>query len=377
MAKWQRRALVGIVCFVALAVGGVVLHDALHERSLQRGLLSSNERVRVESLEALLKLGVMSSSDLRAVCERHPRGADSRLALRAMSRLPRGAAVLAEMLEASRGEWRWHVIEALESMGPGAVSAVDALSSCLQDDTWAGQHRALEALVAIGPAARSSLLELLAVEDSGVQGLAMRGLRELGPESVPDLVQYLKHRSPMVRFAAAYTLGEFGEGAAASVEALRGLLRDGDIKVRWAAAFALSRLGEAGEVALPELIGMLGDSDAEVRRRADEAVTSFGVAAVGPLMAVIDDVGRGEELRVAAIDSLRTIVPVRSEVVVALLRYAGDGRAGVRLAALLALEEMERLPPEAKPVLERAVRDEVEAVRHAARRVLSALAEAR
>jgi len=60
-----------------------------------------------------------------------------------------------------------------------------------------------------------------------------------GPEAVPVLTELLRSRDPVVRRAAAQTLGTIGEPAAAAIPALAAVLTDPDPDVRVTAEGAL------------------------------------------------------------------------------------------------------------------------------------------
>ena len=84
---------------------------------------------------------------------------------------------------------------------------------------------------------------------------------------MPALIQVLQDQDEKVRFAAAYALGEIGEGAVNAVPALIQALQDEH--VRGNAAMALGQIGtsEALKAAVPVLIKVLQDPDAEGRFR--------------------------------------------------------------------------------------------------------------
>lgn len=128
-----------------------------------------------------------------------------------------------------------------------------------------------------------------------------RALREVGSrrQTTPDERQILREAlndpAPEIREAAAWSIGQLGEGAAPLVPALLPALRDGDLAVRGLAALALRDAGPAAEAALDPLVAALNDPDAGVRMMSAQAIAAQGPRAARVVEALIAACRRKDE----------------------------------------------------------------------------------
>ena len=159
----------------------------------------------------------------------------------------------------------------------GDPRAVEPLVATLGDDDMHVREAAAGALGHLGdPRAVDSLAAILC--DTDVLDAAFSALVTIGAPCVPALVATLKDDKFSVRTDAAKALGQIGDARA--VEPLIATLRDSKEPVREAAAEALDRLGwspDSGEAEAAYWVA---------KARWDKCV---GDAAVGPLIAVLDD----------------------------------------------------------------------------------------
>ncbi|MEN3334937.1 MAG: hypothetical protein V7641_4302 [Blastocatellia bacterium] len=127
------------------------------------------------------------------------------------------------------------------------------------------------------PATIATLRAALNDKSERVRAAALAGLGQLQePSLAPLIATYLtKDKSPFVRKAAAYALGQTG-GSAATTALIAGL-RDKDIEVRGAATVSLS--GTPDATAIAPLILALTDKSAFVRAHAAAALGVNGRAA--------------------------------------------------------------------------------------------------
>lgn len=128
----------------------------------------------------------------------------------------------------------------LGEMREVAQPAVPALVALARDDGGAGKTGALTAIGKIGGNS---------------------------PETIPLLLQELKHPKEARRYRAARTIGRMGEAAAPAVPGLVEALGDPSALVRLHVVRAFGNIGEASKSALPALIQVLNkDPDPEVRK---------------------------------------------------------------------------------------------------------------
>jgi HEAT repeat protein len=203
---------------------------------------------------------------------------------------------------------------------------VPALVSRLADDYPSVRCTAARCLARIGGAAElatAGLIQLLADRDDKVREAAFEALREIGPGTVPLLIEILQtrdlrrmtewlkwmvevsdwyrrpidedfQREPLkalrnaswyfrhamdehvrveaVHEAALRLLADFGPAASAAVSVATKALRDPNPYIRLAAALALGNIGPEAKTALPDLVSSLADSSQRVREAALEAL---------------------------------------------------------------------------------------------------------
>ena len=114
-------------------------------------------------------------------------------------------------------------------------------------------------------------LVALAREDGGAGKTgALTAIGKIGgnsPETIPLLLQELKHPKEARRYRAARTIGRMGPAAGPAVPGLVEALRDPSPLVRLHVVRAFGNIGDASKSALPALIQILNnDPDPEVRK---------------------------------------------------------------------------------------------------------------
>jgi hypothetical protein len=231
------------------------------ERDLQRLLWGAREqepdpKIRIASLRGLAAVGrnpgVVVPSLLRAV-----RDPDRRIRLSAAAALAQFDPSVEEALpiliaalkdDRSNEEEKDEAARALGSFGPRARPALPLLHERMKRS-----DAATLALVEIGPASIPGLIDALGHPDPSVRRRAARALRLQGPtarNAVPLLLERSKDEDPGVRSEAIDALGEIHRDKAIPV--LRDLLRADKTSAK-AAADALCALGQRDGLAeLPQ-----------------------------------------------------------------------------------------------------------------------------
>jgi HEAT repeat protein len=191
------------------------------------------------------------------------------------------------------------IVEALGSIGdPRAVRPLLELSARGHDDQT---RRAVDsAIAAIGPdAAAGPLASALADEAREVREAAIDGLVAIGEAGRTSLRGALGSSFPDVRSAAAEALA--GSGEPDALELLAPLFEDSEWPVRCAAARAAARLSDPN--AAPLLVAALDDENSSVQVAAGRAIVALsGCLPMEPLVAAVkcSDV----EVRKSAADAL-------------------------------------------------------------------------
>jgi HEAT repeat protein len=204
-------------------------------------------------------------------------------------------------------------------------------------------RNASEALIRIGPAAVSSLLEALEDDEHELRQIAAaRILAQIRPVTravVPALVDILNHKPGPIRQAAALALGEIGLEAHAATPALCQALAHWSADVRKAAAQALAQINAAAEAAIPRLLAALADATASVRQAAADSLERFGAAAVPGLLPCLKH--REGDVRRAATRILGKAGPDAASAVTLLVETLVDGHEPARRAAQEALPRID------------------------------------
>lgn len=178
-------------------------------------------------------------------------------------------------------EVRLAAAEALAGrIDPSGEIALPTLIELLGDERWTRSERAAEALAAIDGPAIQPLIDLLAREETSVDGsrrhrYAIQLLGRLAPSRAVALLSHLSsHDSLEVRLSALRALAAVSTPAADA--AVARYLGDEQPAVRHRAVEILAARGVA---AAPSLVRALGHPDAHVRRRAEEALRALGASA--------------------------------------------------------------------------------------------------
>jgi len=264
---------------------------------------------------------------------------------------PASLADLARELSASDPQVRTAAAWGISKIGPGAVSALPALTKALREDKEAPvRAEAAHALGALGAAAVKpavpALFEALSDTSETVRFRAAQALSKAnlaGPADVPQLSARLTSPDAYVRSFAAWTLGNMGSAAHDAIPALIAALEQDESFARSGAALALARMGAVAKAAVPALLEGLKSPDHYRRRNAAKALGKIGPEAsdaVPYLVAALKD--EDQRVRSQVARALGRIGPAASQAIPALSDAAKDPEPSVRREAEAALRRVRK-----------------------------------
>ena len=232
---------------------------------------------------------------------------------------------------------------------------LDILKPMLHDADPKNQVLAADAVGHMGPDAEElvpDLVQLLTVSNETVRSHAGKALADLGVVAVPSLILALKQPEPAVRVAAADTLGNIGPAAKEAIPDLATMLGDEDHEV---SRHAASALGHIGPAAVPELIEV---ARWRSRYTTDMASTAFASlkaddATVRGLVQLMGNVKEDPAVRAFAAKALGYMPEKAQQVQPEIIRAMGDENNDVRTAARWALGQ---IGPKAIPALREALK---------------------
>ncbi len=149
------------------------------------------------------------------------------------------------------------------------------------------------------------------------------GLGALGPEAVPAFVADLGKPDVATRLKAAIELGQIGEDAKASLEALGAAIKDADPEVRMRSAEALVRIDPKNTTGVPVLIASLGDE--RLRAATAEILGGLGEPAKPATPALVQTLKDPKSIvQLRAAEALLRIQPASPEAIGALITLADN-----------------------------------------------------
>ncbi len=194
-------------------------------------------------------------------------------------------------LEHAEDSVRGHAVEALESLGPRAESAVPALLRVVQHDAANGwlAARALGRIDVEGLSV-PVLIGKLAGPDAQLRRFAALGLTGMGRKAsaaADTLHQGLRDPDPAARIAAAEAYWSVSGQADDAVRVLRSeLAGSADWTTQMWSADALAEIGPAARAAVPELMACLTNDTRYVVTTSAEALGKIGPAAAAAIPAL-------------------------------------------------------------------------------------------
>lgn len=382
---------------LALLLSGPKGEAAAVEKALPvltAALTDPSDAVRLNAASALGRLGAKAAPAAEKLwpLASEPAAPVREAALRALAEIggasPRPLCKL--LVHADEGV-RVTAAENLSSFPNLPAEVVDDLAAALADSNVRVRQPAADALNAMGPKAAPTVPALLkalaantkpnSLEPDDFLLAVVNALVGIGEPAVPALTKQLADASPVLRFLAAYALGEIGPPAKSAADGLEKLTRDpfGEIAAEGARALVvvtgsvekvkapveaalmdgsarnrrgilqlIARMGPAGKPFAPAALRLLDDPEAEVRATALEYVASLNAETAKPAIPRVAKLlaDEDEKTRRAAANVLLALGRAAAPVADALAKaVATDADEGVRTVAL---EAVAALGPEGK-----------------------------
>ena len=250
-------------------------------------LEEQDEKARNEAIEAVSMMGPAAAAAVPSLLpflrtDRPDLIARTALALRRMG--PAAAAAVPTLVEILRDKnvEGAYVIPVLADIGPNARPAIPALLQLYHEESFGKPLLPASILKDLGkidpadPAVRRTLLE--AIRHGYVELQMIKGLKPIGPEVVPILIEAMHRIGP----GAGHIADCLAELRPESVLALTELLERNDAQLRQPILHALTKIGPEARPAIPALVEALKE-EAPIHTDAAQALQAIGVEALPAL----------------------------------------------------------------------------------------------
>jgi HEAT repeat protein len=219
---------------------------------------------------------------------------------------------------------RIYVAETLLRLKVRPEGMVRVLAEALKDEEDGVSMEAARILGRLGPDAKDAVPALIETlkDGSGVGGWAVEALREIGPVTIPAVLEVIKNsQKAEARASAIAVLWSFGPKAREAIPVLIKALKDENWDVRGRSAWVLGTIGPEAESAIPGIVDLLSKDEANTARAA-EALASIGPASVPHLIKLLE--GNSAIARVGAVSALMQLGPKARDAVPALIEALMD-----------------------------------------------------
>ncbi len=253
----------------------------------------------------------------------------------------------------------YQALYVLGELGPLAKSTAEAVEKIMNRESPDGFVRleACRTLATItGDAGKSAPLMKLALthKEADVRGLGLQAAARMGAPGRIFAEQVLPlldaPEQPIRTLAIAYVVSLDAKGREAAVPFLAKRLADESASVRTSAVNALADFGPLAASAAGDLAkAAAGDDDAEVRQTATSALAELGpagIAAKPMLLATINDLKAGDDLRGTALRVIVGMFPADAQSGAAILKSLGDASPAVREKAAGLAPKLKLASPE-------------------------------
>jgi HEAT repeat protein len=302
-------------------------------------LTNEEESIRKESAIALGKIGSPSPGSLAALVN-----------------------TLTDKSEIVRTE----AVIAIGELGSDAYEAIPDLMKSIKDISWTVRTASAQSISKIGKdttKAIPSLIIALQDKDWRVRYRVVNTLIQIGEPAIPNLLNELDNKNPIVRSGAIEALGEIRKPDPVIIEKLVIMLKDKKEKVRGKAADSLFYIGKD---AVPGLLTALKSAKKDMQKIIISAIARIGKEAEGAISELSNIIGlKGKEIEFGRRDQLysKSIAARIKSMFSALL---GSFSASIRVEATRALGNIGMGSQEATSALVYALSDPKYIVRRAA-----------
>jgi HEAT repeat protein len=213
---------------------------------------------------------------------------------------------------------RIYVAETLLRLKVRPEAMVRVLAEALKDEEAGVSMAAARILGHLGPDAKDAVPALIETlkDGSGAGGWAVETLREIGPVTIPAVLEVVrKSHKAEARALALAVLWSFGPKSREAIPVLVKSLKDENWEVRGKAAWVLGAIGPEAESAVPSIVELLNDETASAQ--ASEALAKIGPRSVPFLIKVLE--GKKATARVGAVSALMQMGPKAKDAVPALI----------------------------------------------------------
>lgn len=244
---------------------------------LTRLLSDENRDVQLAAIRALGEFGPAAAEAVPGLIAQldEYRGSFENSPSKTLSRI--GAAAVPALLETMRKEQRTHfgAVDALKAMGPAARDGIPDLFQMVIDGSPPLKIAALQILAAIGPESKLVMADLVAARRTA--GEADRPWFDqvfwhIGKPAVPLLAAELETESDQHRVATIEVLRRIGPEASEALPILGRLLHVENRLVNFPAARAYVEIGGIGKDATSVLRAMISDLNPAARAEGFEAI---------------------------------------------------------------------------------------------------------
>jgi HEAT repeat protein len=354
--------------------------------ALEDKLKDKRPEIRREAILALAAIGAPKAVEkIVPLLKDEPSQIAATYALGVLAQIPAGAeSILRANAKSKDALLSTTSLWALARVHPDDVplkrAALTQLVARLKDQDPFVRTAAARALASLPPSpeiAGPIIEKALAGADETTVHYMLDTLAGLGPQVVPRLIAGLKHKA--LRAQIAYILGQMGEPAAAATNELAGLLNDEDPNVGIEAAHALAKIGPRAKAAVPALIGALKQPEGATAYGAAYALGVIGPAAAAAEPELLNRIKQPENslslISAWSLIKIRGASPDTASKVLPTLLAGLESRLPIsRQTAADTLADLGPLAGSAATAaLERATKDDDEAVRQAATKALKSI----
>ncbi len=264
---------------------------------------------------------------------------------------------------------RSELYEALRTCGPLALEVLPDLLKFFETGEENEKRDIVRVVIAIGPkpGVAEALMAIIESSETLIATEAVNGLRNLGPEAVPFLIELLSHNNMEIRSKAAWALAYMKPEPTEAVPYLVEALSDRELSVRTQALAGLGNIAKGDTAVIDILLTLLTDTESQMRSGAASALGKLyngNSEIVKGLIAALDD-KRSDYVRTSAARALSEIGSDAADAIPALIDILNDEADGARETVIDALPKISSSEAVVRVLLPIAVNESDQQQRHA------------